>query len=55
MVGRGERGRDRRNRFDGGDGLRRRALFPKLRQADALTAESLLEAERELSVAEPVN
>jgi hypothetical protein len=30
------------------------ALFPKLRQADALTAESLMEAERELSDAEPV-
>ena len=30
-------------------------LFPQLRQADALTAESLRSAERELSVAEPVN
>jgi MFS family permease len=30
-------------------------LFPQLRRADALTAESLREAERELSVAEPVN
>jgi hypothetical protein len=30
-------------------------LFPKLRQADALTAESLMEANRELSVAEPVD
>jgi MFS family permease len=30
-------------------------LFPQLRRADALTAESLLGAERELSVAEPVN
>jgi MFS family permease len=30
-------------------------LFPKLRQADALTAESLMESERELSIAEPVN
>ena len=30
-------------------------LFPQLRRADALTAESLMEAERELSVAEPVN
>ena len=29
-------------------------LFPKLRNADALTAESLMEAERELSEAEPV-
>ncbi len=29
-------------------------LFPKLRNADALTAESLMEAERELSDAEPV-
>ena len=29
-------------------------LFPKLREADALTAESLMEAERELSEAEPV-
>ena len=29
-------------------------LFPKLREADALTAESLMEAERELSGAEPV-
>jgi MFS family permease len=29
-------------------------LFPKLREADALTAESLMEAERELSSAEPV-
>jgi MFS family permease len=30
-------------------------LFPQLRRADALTAESLLGVERELSVAEPVN
>jgi MFS family permease len=30
-------------------------LFPELRRADALTAESLLGADRELSVAEPVN
>jgi MFS family permease len=30
-------------------------LFPQLRRADALTAESLLGSERELSVAEPVN
>jgi len=30
-------------------------LFPKLRRADALTAESLMEAERELSTAEPIN
>src|SRR5271156_3210871 len=30
-------------------------LFPQLRQADALTAESLRNAEQELSVAEPVN
>ncbi|HXC95862.1 MAG TPA: MFS transporter [Edaphobacter sp.] len=30
-------------------------LFPQLRRADALTAESLMEAERELSIAEPVN
>jgi MFS family permease len=30
-------------------------LFPQLRRADALTAESLMAAERELSVAEPVN
>jgi MFS family permease len=30
------------------------ALFPQLRRADALTAESLREAERELSVGEPV-
>ena len=30
-------------------------LFPQLRQADALTAESLRGADRELSVAEPVN
>jgi MFS family permease len=30
-------------------------LFPQLRRADALTAESLREAERELSVGEPVN
>jgi hypothetical protein len=29
-------------------------LFPQLRRADALTAESLREAERELSMAEPV-
>jgi MFS family permease len=31
------------------------SLFPQLRRADALTAESLRGAERELSVAEPVN
>ena len=31
------------------------ALFPALRQADALTAESLMNAELELSVAEPVD
>jgi MFS family permease len=31
------------------------ALFPKLRRADALTAESLMEANRELSIAEPVD
>jgi MFS family permease len=31
------------------------ALFPQLRKADQLTAESLLGAEKELSVAEPVN
>jgi Transmembrane secretion effector len=30
-------------------------LFPKLRRADALTAEALMEANRELSVAEPVD
>lgn len=30
-------------------------LFPKLRQADALTVEALMEASRELSVAEPVD
>jgi MFS family permease len=30
-------------------------LFPELRRADALTAESLMGAERKLSVAEPVN
>jgi MFS family permease len=30
-------------------------LFPRLRQVDALTAESLREAERELAVAEPVD
>jgi len=30
-------------------------LFPALRRADALTAESLLGSEKELSVAEPVN
>jgi MFS family permease len=30
-------------------------LFPQLRRADALTAESLMGAERELSVTEPVN
>jgi len=30
-------------------------LFPKLRRADALTAESLLEVERELASAEPVD
>ena len=30
-------------------------LFPQLRRADALTAESLMAAEQELSVAEPVN
>ena len=29
-------------------------LFPKLRRADSLTAESLMEADRELSMAEPV-
>ncbi len=31
------------------------AFFPKLREADALTAEGLVEADRELSVAEPVD
>src|SRR6202789_4016793 len=31
------------------------ALFPQLRKADQLTAESLLGAEKELSIAEPVN
>ena len=31
------------------------ALFPRLRQADALTAESLMEADRELSIAEPID
>jgi MFS family permease len=30
-------------------------LFPRLRRADRLTAESLMEAERELSMAEPVD
>ncbi|HEY0263574.1 MAG TPA: MFS transporter [Granulicella sp.] len=30
-------------------------LFPRLRNADALTAEALMEAEHELSIAEPVN
>jgi MFS family permease len=30
-------------------------LFPRLRRADALTAESLMEADRELSTAEPIN
>ena len=30
-------------------------LFPKLRRADALTAESLLEVERELATAEPID
>jgi MFS family permease len=30
-------------------------LFPELRRADALTSESLMRADRELSVAEPVN
>jgi MFS family permease len=30
-------------------------LFPQLRKADALTAESLMGAEKELSIAEPVN
>jgi hypothetical protein len=30
-------------------------LFPRLRRADALTAESLREAERELAIAEPVD
>jgi len=30
-------------------------LFPQLRRADALTAESLMASERELSMAEPVN
>jgi len=30
-------------------------LFPKLRRADSLTAESLMESERELSIAEPLN
>lgn len=31
------------------------ALFPNLRRADALTAESLMEANRELSTAEPID
>jgi hypothetical protein len=31
------------------------AFFPKLRDADALTAEGLMEADRELSTAEPVD
>ncbi len=31
------------------------ALFPALRKADALTAESLMEANKEMSVAEPVD
>jgi MFS family permease len=30
-------------------------FFPKLRQADALTADALMEAERKLSTAEPIN
>jgi hypothetical protein len=30
-------------------------LFPRLRRADALTAEALMEPELELSVAEPVD
>jgi len=30
-------------------------LFPQLRQADALTADALMGADRELSVAEPVD
>ena len=30
-------------------------LFPQLRNADSLTAESLMEANEELSVAEPVD
>lgn len=30
-------------------------LFPRLRQADALTADALMEADRQLSVAEPVD
>jgi hypothetical protein len=30
-------------------------LFPKLRRADALTAEALMETDRQLSVAEPVD
>jgi hypothetical protein len=30
-------------------------LFPQLRRADALTAEALMEANQELSVAEPVD
>jgi MFS family permease len=30
-------------------------LFPKLRRADSLTADALMEAERELSTAEPIN
>ncbi|MBS1823603.1 MAG: MFS transporter [Acidobacteria bacterium] len=30
-------------------------LFPRLRKADALTADALMEAERELSTAEPIN
>jgi hypothetical protein len=31
------------------------SLFPALRNADALTAESLMEANQEMSVAEPVD
>jgi MFS family permease len=31
------------------------ALFPRLRRADALTADSLMEADRELSTAEPID
>jgi hypothetical protein len=31
------------------------AIFPRLRRADALTAESLMEADRELSTAEPID
>ena len=30
-------------------------IFPRLRNADALTADSLMEADREMSIAEPVN